>query len=116
MTRLVGHPDWDTTVLAHPTIVDPDPSGRAGLLTATAAAYLAGRHTAVADDPPRTLGAAGAVAVRGPAGILEVHETLDGWQLVPSATPTADLADLAGAAILRAARLAEVRRRNGAQR
>jgi hypothetical protein len=116
MTDRVGEPDWDTTVLARPIIVDPDPSGRAGLLAATAAAYLAGRNTADGDDPARTLGVAGAVAVRSPAGILEVHETLDGWQLVASATPTADLADLAGAAIVRAARLADARRRIGAQR
>jgi len=115
MTRLVGHPDWDTTTLAHPTIVDPDPSGRGGPLAVTSAAYLAGRQT-VGDDPARVLGVGGAVAVRGPAGILEVHETLDGWQLIPSATPSADLADLAGAAILRAARLADARRWNGAER
>ena len=113
MTGPVRQPDWDTAALAHPTIVNPDPSGRGGPLAATAAAYLAGRQTA--DDSARTLGVAGTVAVRGPAGILEVHETLDGWKLVPSAAPTADIADLAGAAILRAARLADARRQNRAQ-
>jgi hypothetical protein len=108
VTAPVGRPDWDTAALHRPSIVDADPSGRRGPLAAAAAAALA--------DPPatgaaRALGESGVVAVRGPAGLSEVHETIDGWQLVPSATPTADLADLAGAAHLRAARFAEARRR-----
>jgi hypothetical protein len=107
VTAPVGHPDWDTAVLDRPAIVDADPSGRRGPLAAAAAAALANPPSAGA---ARTLGESGVVAVRSPAGISEVHETIDGWQLVPSATPTADLADLAGAAIVRAARLAEARR------
>ena len=107
MSAPVGRPDWDTAALDRPAIVDADPSGRRGPLAAAAAAALA--------DPPatgaaRTLGESGVVAVRGAAGISEVHETIDGWQLVPSATPTADLRDLGCAAIVRAARLAEARR------
>ena len=115
MTGPLGHPDWDTTLLAHPAIVDADPSGRAGPLAAAAAACLAGPEPAAATANARMLGLAGAVAVRGPARLLEVHETLDGWQLLPSSVPTADVADLAGAAILRAARLAEARRHRGHQ-
>ena len=113
MTGQVGHPDWDTTPLDHPTIVDADPSGRAGPLAAAAAACLAGPQSATATSHARMLGLAGAIAVRGAAGILEVHETADGWQLVASDAPTADVADLAGAAIVRAARLAETRRHPG---
>jgi len=115
MTGRVGHPDWDTTALEHPTIVDADRSGRRGPLAAAAAAYLAGPQSAAAEPNARILGLAGVVVVRGPDGIVEVHETFDGWQLVPSEAPTADLADLAGAAVVRAARLAEARQLRGAQ-
>jgi len=116
MTGRVGHPDWDTTALAHPTIVDADPSGRRGPLAAAAAAYLARPQSAAAERHARLLGLAGVVAVRGPSGIAEVQETLDGWQLVACPAPSPDIADRAGAALVRAARLAEVRRQRGARR
>jgi len=116
VTRRVGYPDWDTAALAHATLVDADPSGGRGPLAAAAAACLAAPQVPLAHSDARALGVAGVVVVRGPAGSAEVHETIDGWQLVASPAPTADIADLAGAAVLRAARLAEARQLLGAQR
>ena len=116
MTRHVGRPDWDTTALTQPRIVDADASGRRGPLAAAAAACLAAPDEVSAGPDAELLGLAGVVAVRGPHGIAEVQETLDGWRLVASAVPTPDTADLAGAALVRAARLADARRLRGAQR
>jgi len=110
----VGHPDWDTTALTQPRIVDANASGRRGPLAA-AAACLAAPDEVPAGPDAELLGLAGVVAVRGPSGIAEVHETLDGWQLVACPAPTPDTADLAGAALVRAARLADARRLRGAR-
>jgi hypothetical protein len=108
-----GDADWDISVLAEPRVVNADPSGLSGPLAVTAAEGLAALHAAdtiAARTAARVLGPAGVVAVRDPAGVVEVHETIDGWQLVAAAVPTPDLGDLAGAATVRAVRLAEARR------
>lgn len=59
-----------------------------------------------------TLADAGVVAIRTPAWILELHETLLGWVLVAT-RGTPDPHDLATAATIRHARL-ETQRRAGA--
>jgi hypothetical protein len=106
--------DWDTTVLDNPQVSDPDPSGHGGPLAVAAATALDPADPGVAAQATRALGHAGVVAVRHRASVSEVHETLHGWQLLASSAPTPDPADLAGAAIVRAARLAEARRTTGA--
>jgi hypothetical protein len=93
-----------------PRVVHADPSGLSGPLAVAAAraASADGREAAVA---LRTLAAAGLVAVRTAHGVLELHEALDGWSLVPSHVPTPDVDDLVTAAAWRARRLAAERNR-----
>ncbi|PLS75692.1 MAG: hypothetical protein CYG61_06110, partial [Actinobacteria bacterium] len=55
------------------------------------------------------LGRAGVVAVRSGGRSFEVRETLESWELFASPVPTPDAGDLAGAAVIRARRLAEAR-------
>jgi hypothetical protein len=106
--------DWDTTVLDNPQVIDPDPSGHGGPLAVAAATALDPADPDAAAAATRALGHAGVVAVRHSGGVAEVHETLHDWQLLASCAPTPDPADLAGAAVVRAARLAEARRTTGA--
>ena len=115
MSRLLPA-DWDTTTLDNPQVIDPDPSGHGGPLAVAAATALEPADPDAAAQAARALGHAGVVAVRHGAGLAEVHETLHDWRLVGSIAPTPDPADLAGAAVVRAARLAEARRTTGADR
>ncbi|WP_239312647.1 hypothetical protein [Frankia sp. Cj3] len=112
-------PNWDTTVLDQPIILDlPDrlPADtdhcghfdpRLALAVAAMTAQLDGDH-AQATRLVGKLGRAGIVAIRASSGTLEVRETLDGWQLIVSAGDP-DPADLAVAAHLRASHLARQR-------
>jgi hypothetical protein len=108
-----GPVDWDVTVLGRPVVCEADATGRSGALAAAAAAALvaldaddaAGEAVAAA-----RLGPAGVVALRDGGRTVEVHETLDGWTLVPASVPTPDVDDLAAAAFVRAHRLAAARR------
>ena len=112
MRPVTGSADWDTAVLRHPQVVDADPTGRSGPLAAAAAALVALAHGdgESAAGAAAILGPAGVVAVRSATGTFEVHETPNGWELVPSPVPTPDAGDLGAAALVRAWRLAEARR------
>jgi hypothetical protein len=100
-TAVFGPADWDTGALHCAAVVDAGDDSDAGQAATEA---LAGDV-----DAARRLGVAGVVAVRADWFVYEVHETVDGWELV--AEPgTPDVADLAMAAAIRAARLAAERR------
>jgi hypothetical protein len=112
-------PDWDTTVLEHPTVLtlpDHAPTGaapeHADPRLATAAQAIAAQ---LRGDPAETtrlagrLGRAGIVAVRTGDGVLEIRETAAGWRLLACAGEP-DPADLGVAARLRAYHLARLRR------
>jgi hypothetical protein len=106
-TAVFGPADWDTGALNCAAVVDAGDDSDAGHAATDA---LAGDV-----DAARRLGVAGVVAVRADWVVYEVHETVDGWELV--AEPgTPDVADLAMAAAIRAARLAAERRTGQAQR
>lgn len=113
MRPVTGSADWGSAVLRHPQVVDADPTGRSGRLAATAAAALVALSHGDGESAAGAaaiLGPAGVVAVRSATGTFEVHETPEGWELVPSPVPTPDAGDLGAAALVRAWRLAEARR------
>lgn len=113
MTPVAGPADWDTHVLTRPQVLDADATGRSGPLAATATAALAAvgdGNAEAAAASAAILGRAGVVAVRGGGRSFEVRETLESWELAASPVPTPDAGDLAGAAVIRARRLAEARR------
>ena len=101
LTARFGRADWDTATLDAAAIVDAEGGGA---LAVDAAAAAEGDT-----DAARRLGLAGVVAIRAAGTIFEVHESVDGWELHPSAG-TPDIADLAMAAAIRATRLAAERR------
>lgn len=106
-TALFGPADWDTGALDHATVLDAGDGSDAGRAARDA---LAGDHAALA-----RLGAAGVVALRRDGVVYEIHESVDGWELV--AEPgTPDVADLAMAGAVRAARLADERRAGRSRR
>jgi hypothetical protein len=106
-------PDWDLSALDTPAVLDipdqiPDHPDQLLLigLEALVLSLLGDRN---ASERIAELARAGIVALRTSSGCLEVHETLLGWTLT-RAWGNPDPADLAGAARLRAHRLAAERR------
>jgi hypothetical protein len=106
-------PDWDLRVLDVPVVlhipehIPPHPDPLLVAAVETLLATAAGEHSA--SRRISHLGRAGVVAIRTSAGSLELRETLLGWILVRG-DGTPDPSDLAGAARLRAWRLAAERR------
>jgi hypothetical protein len=107
-------PDWDTSVLDLPVVLDVPDRVTPDLADPLLAAALEALLATAAGMPGRpypigNLGRAGVVAIRTSAGAFEIRETLLGWVLV-IACGDPDPYDLAGAARLRAHRLALARR------